>query len=138
MNKIPRPPVGADDAMEHTTPAHCRGRFIVPTADLSASLDILKSALNSYCALSCPPPLYRPSLLFHSPDYFVNDHNAGVGPAQFPYITSSSISKTLRSNFLPILPKIASTLKAHQFPKHHRANYSLFSPNYRASTGQLS
>ena len=31
-----RPPVGADDAMEHPTPALCRGRLIAPTADLSA------------------------------------------------------------------------------------------------------
>jgi hypothetical protein len=36
FNKLIRPPVGADDAMFQTTPAHCRGRFIVPTAALSA------------------------------------------------------------------------------------------------------
>jgi hypothetical protein len=30
-------PVGADDADEPTTPALRRGRFIAPTADLSAS-----------------------------------------------------------------------------------------------------
>ena len=65
MNKIPRPPVGADDAMEHTTPAHCRGRFIgpptmfpihiislkniiAPTADLSAFCDYYRTALSAY------------------------------------------------------------------------------------------
>jgi hypothetical protein len=36
INKIPRPPVGANTAMGRPTPAPCRGRFIVPTAALSA------------------------------------------------------------------------------------------------------
>jgi hypothetical protein len=39
FHKIPRPPVGADCAMEQTTPDSCRGRLIVPTAALSAPLE---------------------------------------------------------------------------------------------------
>ena len=36
MNKINRTSVGADYVHEHHTPDTRRGRFIVPTADLSA------------------------------------------------------------------------------------------------------
>jgi len=35
-NTYLRPPAGADDAHEQNKPDPCRGRFIVPTADLSA------------------------------------------------------------------------------------------------------
>jgi hypothetical protein len=35
--------------------------FIVPIADLSASLHMLMSALHIQCALSCPAPIDRPS-----------------------------------------------------------------------------
>jgi hypothetical protein len=38
MNKITQPPVGADDAHSHTTPATRRGRLIAPsTVTLSGS-----------------------------------------------------------------------------------------------------
>ncbi|HLZ80929.1 MAG TPA: hypothetical protein VKP04_04800 [Ktedonobacteraceae bacterium] len=36
MHKTPRPSVGTDYANAQNTPNICRGRFIVPTADLSA------------------------------------------------------------------------------------------------------
>ncbi len=40
----------------------CRGRFIVPTADLSApGKPYSMSVVICQCALSCPPPIYRPT-----------------------------------------------------------------------------
>ncbi len=38
IDKIIRTTVGTDDAMERTALTHCRGRLIVPIADLSAIL----------------------------------------------------------------------------------------------------
>jgi hypothetical protein len=43
FNKIPGPPIVADYALSHPTPALCRGRFIVPIADLSALLRLNRS-----------------------------------------------------------------------------------------------
>ena len=40
MNKIIQPSVGADYADEQNNPAISRGRFIAPTADLSATCGV--------------------------------------------------------------------------------------------------
>ena len=45
IEKKPRTSVGANDTTEHPTPAHCRGRLIAPTADLSALMDVPLSGL---------------------------------------------------------------------------------------------
>src|SRR5438034_8102290 len=55
-----RKAVGANNADEPIHPDTRRGRFIVPSADLSASVAILLSGLFSKCALSRPAPMYRP------------------------------------------------------------------------------
>jgi hypothetical protein len=52
-NSLLRPPVAANYDMQHTTPALRRGRFIVPTADLSARIRITR------IAPPCPPEPQR-------------------------------------------------------------------------------
>src|SRR6266567_4530018 len=64
MNQIIRTLVGADYAHEQNIPSIRRCRFIVHTADLSASMDIPLSGLCSKCALLRPScPLETPETL---------------------------------------------------------------------------
>jgi hypothetical protein len=88
FHNIPQPPVWADDAMEHPTPAPCRGRFIVPTADVSA----------------LPTPLYNKPI--HSQNN--TEHFPPYSPENSEHRENSSIPKTSPSGLLPILLKLPS------------------------------
>ena len=69
INKIIRPSVGADYADEQNNPAICRGRFIVPIADLSA----LRGC--SGIPIILLKVIIGPRWLFLYPQYFVKSHN---------------------------------------------------------------
>jgi hypothetical protein len=68
MNELIQPPVGPNYAYEQTAPDTRRGRFIAPSADLSA--------LYGCPHISIIPSMYiiDPLRISGSLDYFVNDH----------------------------------------------------------------